>query len=730
MAECIIVDDLYEQEDWFRVFFIAPHNGEDLHDLGLINYAWSISALPQKGTTDIFEKIDNNREAHLLYSHNVELGDENIGLEYTVEVTAKDLRFLSLDITDTEQAVVVMDIPCIEEGNRPDFTINNSVQTEALTGTVNLVFTVTASEAIRGRGIDIDYCTEDITASSTSTSVEVQHIAYDKNLPPEPFISLLDFGNVRAVFDASFPKFYNVRYSDPTYSNAWKLLTNTIGWLNTKGGSKVLFVGDKESGAYSIKDTDASGFYNSIRPAIAAIGYTVDTKWHGEVGAIAGQPSDAEMMEYDVIVFMSSVYAPIGTNVLHPNFVSAVESAVRQSVGILIITDHTSGGSSFAAAGNQIANRFFAEFTGSIDRTVGTDFDEIRATYGDHPLIAGITGTMPGDSSEGKIETNNQVMVADYQQTCGTLTIAEGATTGTISVPINADTIFENEETFKMTLSNATRGTISDPLGIGTIKEAVIPELKVELSTSAPAKQLFVYRDISGSTYMEGSTTGNWNNPEVTVNSMLKSRFYMMGQIIEDYALASCPSREDNVRCTDLSNSDKIKYDEVLGASLAKSVYYIRDEVMPFITPEMEEVTIFIMNDSSDGRGVIEGSSNPMNENTAWQTELAAFPTNIPITLVIVRCCGSQFLTKPAFVAADDFFTTFLNAAPPNVTGLFKTFSEYTTGADGELNTILDSTLNNQYSVECNVNLGSISYVEAPDLTSAEALAASTVSCP
>lgn len=59
---------------------------------------------------------------------------------------------------------------------------------------------------------------------------------------------------------------------------------------------------------------------------------------------------------------------------------------------------------------------------------------------------------------------------SDYQSTSGTLSFSAGQTSKTITVKVNGDTKFENDETFKVNLSGATNATISDSLGLGTIK--------------------------------------------------------------------------------------------------------------------------------------------------------------------------------------------------------------------------------------------------------------------
>ncbi|MDY6790175.1 MAG: PilC/PilY family type IV pilus protein [Thermodesulfobacteriota bacterium] len=61
---------------------------------------------------------------------------------------------------------------------------------------------------------------------------------------------------------------------------------------------------------------------------------------------------------------------------------------------------------------------------------------------------------------------------SDYSTTSGTLTIVAGDTTGTISVPIADDTLYEVAETFNVNLTGCSgNGNITDNQGIGTIND-------------------------------------------------------------------------------------------------------------------------------------------------------------------------------------------------------------------------------------------------------------------
>ncbi|HEX8710071.1 MAG TPA: Calx-beta domain-containing protein, partial [Pyrinomonadaceae bacterium] len=75
----------------------------------------------------------------------------------------------------------------------------------------------------------------------------------------------------------------------------------------------------------------------------------------------------------------------------------------------------------------------------------------------------------------------------DYQATSGTLTFAPGQTSKTVTVLVNGDTDFENDETFFVNLTNPVNATLTDPQGQATITNddpaPVIPALSINDAT-------------------------------------------------------------------------------------------------------------------------------------------------------------------------------------------------------------------------------------------------------
>lgn len=77
---------------------------------------------------------------------------------------------------------------------------------------------------------------------------------------------------------------------------------------------------------------------------------------------------------------------------------------------------------------------------------------------------------------------------ADYTAQSGTLTIAAGATTGTITVPVVGDTLDEPNETFTVRLSNPINATISDAVGNCTIRDDDVLALNLTITPNVVAE--------------------------------------------------------------------------------------------------------------------------------------------------------------------------------------------------------------------------------------------------
>jgi len=100
---------------------------------------------------------------------------------------------------------------------------------------------------------------------------------------------------------------------------------------------------------------------------------------------------------------------------------------------------------------------------------------------------------------------------SDYTATSGTLTFAAGETTGTISVPIIEDYIYEGHpETFYINLENPTNATTSDYQGIGVINDDMFGLIRLELNGHYYEVIISLYS--YGITWPEACSIATWSS--------------------------------------------------------------------------------------------------------------------------------------------------------------------------------------------------------------------------
>ena len=151
-------------------------------------------------------------------------------------------------------------------------------------------------------------------------------------------------------------------------------------------------------------------------------------------------------------------------------------------------------GTHHSAAGSQAANRLWAEtlarsgiYGAPAPPLPSLTIDDVTVTEGNggttpavftvHLSAASATAVTVSYATAGGTATSG----ADFTATSGTLTIAAGALTGTITVPVVGDLLNEANETFTVTLSGASGATIADAVGVGTIvNDDPVPTLSID----------------------------------------------------------------------------------------------------------------------------------------------------------------------------------------------------------------------------------------------------------
>lgn len=390
--------------------------------------------------------------------------------DYEQEIKFKDIRMLNGPYEETQTIIVEVKKKVASAG----FDVDPSTLqiTEGDSGTtVKLDITVRLSKAF---DTDVTYRinTQDIT--TTSILSKTQNLIYDQF--GNPFISVVDNNNGgRLMFDGGFPKYYNTYWNGATNFNSlpnqFKFMHNVIKWLGEthKARGKVLIYGDAIEGHnYSVHEGASSDFNTSIPGAVRIAGFTPVIKqashsdWNGSKAHNRKvNLTLTEMNKYAAIIVMSSGGWESLTNDAANNFTTYVNNGG----GVYIITDHDY----FQKTGNQILQKFGSEFYGVVNRTVGhaayrmyTIWDRLSGTiYGqNHMLWNGMTSNdyIHAGGSEGNVRLFTPIQ--DYVGMTQDILFRAGETSKTISVTINGDDLHENDETFKIILSNPEDGII------------------------------------------------------------------------------------------------------------------------------------------------------------------------------------------------------------------------------------------------------------------------------
>lgn len=156
------------------------------------------------------------------------------------------------------------------------------------------------------------------------------------------------------------------------------------------------------------------------------------------------------------------------------------------------------------------------------------DDDGPRLSISDVSVTEGDTGTVVAAFDVRMNTTSAQVVTVDYETvddtaesgrdytaTRGTLTFPLRSTTQTIRVPVAGDVLDENDETFRVTLSNPVGATIADTDGQGTIVDddpaptVSISDARATEGTGAPTTMAFTVAlsEASGRTITVGWAT-------------------------------------------------------------------------------------------------------------------------------------------------------------------------------------------------------------------------------
>ncbi|GIR77917.1 MAG: hypothetical protein CM15mP80_05420 [Alphaproteobacteria bacterium] len=324
----------------------------------------------------------------------------------------------------------------------PTISINDVSTADEAAGSTNLVATLSTASA---RTITVDYATSDGTATASADyTVGTGTITFAPNVTTQniPIAVLAD--TVDEVDET-----VTVTLSNP--SNV--TINDGIGELTITDddGSPSLSIADLTTP----DETAVSRTMTVTLSAASSKTVTVDfATADGTATAANDYISASGTLTFNPGITSQTVSVTIVQDTIdeaHETFdvvlSNATNASISDATGVMTVTDDEAT-PSLSIADASTADETAANLTATVTLS-GQSSSTVTVDY----------ATSDGTASAA----------ADYTNSSGTLTFNPGDTSQTFNIPILADTIDENNETFSVTLSSPTNATINDLLGQFTI---------------------------------------------------------------------------------------------------------------------------------------------------------------------------------------------------------------------------------------------------------------------
>jgi hypothetical protein len=355
-----------------------------------------------------------------------------------------------------------------DDGSLPFLNVADTSVTEGNAGSTQLTFTVSLSAAA-AQDVTVDYATADGTAVSGGT---------------------LASGGQDYV-PASGTLTFTPGQTSKTVS-----VTVNGDLANEDNDALLLVLSNVASANATIQDGSASGTIanDDTQPSVS-IGNATSSEGNAgtstasftvTLSAISGQPVEVSYATADGSAQVSGTLVAGGQDYAATS--GTLTFAPGETTKTILVT--LNGDTTFEPSedyGVTLSAPLHATLgTGTGTGTIANDDPVPSITIDDVTLAEGTpTGTTAftftvtlSNASVQTVTVNYQTLdgtathngaQGDYVLTIGTLSIPPGATTGTITVPVQKDSKIEADETFSLNLSGPTNATILDASGLGTI---------------------------------------------------------------------------------------------------------------------------------------------------------------------------------------------------------------------------------------------------------------------
>ena len=246
--------------------------------------------------------------------------------------------------------------------------------------------------------------------------------------------------------------------------------------------------------------------------------------------------------------------------------------------------------------------------------------------------LSGASGqavTVAYATSDGTATSSTNGVDADYTAVSGTLTIAAGATSGIVSVWTTHDVLGEADETFTLTLSNATNATLGTATATGTITDNDPPSLSV------------------------ADASGPEGNPVVFTVTLARE----MGQLVRvNYATA--PGTATSADFTAVSGTLTFAANELSKTVSVPTIYDSVDEPDETFMLTLSNPSANVMLLDATATGTITDDDDPLSLSVADAEGTEGGPVNFTLTLsrpVSTEMVTVTYMTAEGTASSADF---------------------------------------------------------------------------
>ena len=398
-------------------------------------------------------------------------GDSTVETDETLRVTLSGASSNATIGTATATGTITND----DVAPVPSLSVANVSQAEGNSGTSNMVFTVTLSQAAAS-SVTVNYATSNLTATAGT-----DYVASSGTVTIPAGSTICTF-NVVVNGDTTFESDETLRVTLSGASSNATIGTSTATGTITNDDVAPLPTLSIANVSKAEGNSGTSNLVFTVTLSQAASAAVTVNYATSDVTATAGT---------DYVATSGTVTIPAGSTTGTFNVVVNGDSTVETDETLRVTL--TSPSSNATIATSTATGTITNDDVATLPSLSVANVSKAEGNSGTSNLVFTVTLSQAAAAPVTvNYATSNLTATAgtDYVATSGTVTIPAGSTTGTFNVVVNGDTTVESDETLRVTLSGASsNATIATATATGTItNDDVAPPVVPSLSIANVSK--------------------------------------------------------------------------------------------------------------------------------------------------------------------------------------------------------------------------------------------------